>query len=72
MVIAASAGNHAQVFYRLNICHAALYGTTLKIKIDVVKSRGGEVVTERHVSKNEFYDYAMKLAESEKLTYIVA
>ena len=43
--------------------------TTPKIKIDAVKSRGGEVVL-KGVSYNDAYDYAMELAEKEKLTYI--
>ena len=43
--------------------------TTPKIKIDAVKSRGGEVVL-KGVSYNDAYDYAMELAGKEKLTYI--
>ena len=39
--------------------------TTPKIKIDAVKSRGGEVVL-KGVSYNDAYDYAMELAEKGK------
>lgn len=73
-VIAASAGNHAQGValsaQRLG-CRAVIVmpETTPKIKIDAVKSRGGEVVL-KGVSYNDAYDYAMELAEKEKLTYI--
>ena len=73
-VIAASAGNHAQGValsaQRLG-CRAVIVmpETTPKIKVDAVKSRGGEVVL-RGVSYNDAYDYAMELAEKEGLTYI--
>ncbi len=73
-VIAASAGNHAQGValsaQRLG-CRAVIVmpETTPKIKVDAVKSRGGEVVL-RGVSYNDAYDYAMELAEQEGLTYI--
>jgi len=73
-VIAASAGNHAQGValsaQRLG-CRAVIVmpETTPKIKIDAVKSRGGEVIL-KGVSYNDAYDYAMELAEKEKLTYI--
>jgi threonine ammonia-lyase, biosynthetic len=73
-VIAASAGNHAQGValsaQRLG-CRAVIVmpETTPKIKIDAVKSRGGEVVL-KGVSYNDAYDYAMELAGKEKLTYI--
>jgi len=73
-VIAASAGNHAQGValsaQRLG-CRAVIVmpETTPQIKIDAVKSRGGEVVL-KGVSYNDAYDYAMELAEKEKLTYI--
>lgn len=73
-VIAASAGNHAQGValsaQRLG-CRAVIVmpETTPKIKVDAVKSRGGEVVL-KGVSYNDAYDYAMELAEKEKLTYI--
>ncbi len=73
-VIAASAGNHAQGValsaQRLG-CRAVIVmpETTPKIKIDAVKSRSGEVVL-KGVSYNDAYDYAMELAEKEKLTYI--
>ncbi|HFC7578223.1 TPA: threonine ammonia-lyase, biosynthetic [Neisseria meningitidis] len=73
-VIAASAGNHAQGValsaQRLG-CRAVIVmpETTPKIKVDAVKSYGGEVVL-RGVSYNDAYDYAMELAEKEGLTYI--
>lgn len=73
-VIAASAGNHAQgvaLSAQYLGCRAVIVmpETTPKIKIDAVKSRGGEVVL-KGVSYNDAYDYAMELAEKEKLTYI--
>ncbi len=73
-VIAASAGNHAQgvaLSAQYLGCRAVIVmpETTPKIKIDAVKSRGGEVVL-KGVSYNDAYDYAMQLAEKEKLTYI--
>ena len=73
-MIAASAGNHAQgvaLSAQYLGCRAVIVmpETTPKIKIDAVKSRGGEVVL-KGVSYNDAYDYAMELAEKEKLTYI--
>jgi len=73
-VICASAGNHAQgvaLSARKLGCRAVIVmpETTPKIKIDAVKSRGGDVVL-KGVSYNDAYDYAMELAEKEKLTYI--
>ncbi len=73
-IIAASAGNHAQGValsaQRLG-CRAVIVmpETTPQIKIDAVKNRGGEVVL-KGVSYNDAYDYAVKLAEEEGLTYI--
>ena len=67
-------GNHAQgvaLSAQYLGCRAVIVmpETTPKIKIDAVKSRGGEVVL-KGVSYNDAYDYAMELAEKEKLTYI--
>ncbi|MCP1771807.1 threonine dehydratase [Neisseria perflava] len=73
-VITASAGNHAQGVamsaQRLG-CRAVIVmpETTPQIKIDAVKNRGGEVVL-KGVSFNDAYDYAVELAEKERLTYI--
>ena len=73
-VIAASAGNHAQGVAmsakRLG-CRAVIVmpETTPKIKVDAVKSLGGEVVL-KGVSYNDAYDHAVELAARDKLTYI--
>jgi len=73
-VICASAGNHAQgvALSAARIgCRAVIVmpTTTPQIKIDAVKSRGGEVVLIGD-SFDEAYTHALKLEKAEKLTFV--
>lgn len=73
-VITASAGNHAQGValsaQKLN-CRAVIVmpSTTPQIKVDAVRSRGGEVVLHGN-SFNDAYDHAMMLVQQSGMTYI--
>ncbi len=73
-VICASAGNHAQgvALSAAKIgCRAVIVmpTTTPAIKIDAVKSRGGEVVLAGD-SFDEAYAHALELEKAEKLTFV--
>jgi threonine dehydratase len=73
-VICASAGNHAQgvALAAAKIgCRAVVVmpTTTPAIKIDAVKSRGGEVVLAGE-SYDEAYTHALELEKAEKLTFV--
>ncbi len=73
-VITASAGNHAQgvaLSAQAIGCRAVIVmpETTPLIKIDSVKSFGGEVVL-KGVSYNDAYDHAMELVAQSGLTYV--
>ncbi len=73
-VITASAGNHAQgvaLSAQFIGCRAVIVmpETTPKIKIDSVKSFGGEVVL-KGVSYNDAYDHAMELVAENGMTYV--
>ncbi len=73
-VICASAGNHAQgvALSAAKIgCRAVIVmpTTTPAIKIDAVKSRGGEVVLAGE-SFDEAYAHALELEKAEKLTFV--
>ena len=73
-VITASAGNHAQgvaLSAQKLGCTATIVmpETTPQIKVDAVRSRGGNVVLSG-VSYNDAYDHAMKLVAQSGLTYI--
>ncbi len=73
-VITASAGNHAQgvaLSAQALGCKAVIVmpETTPRIKIDSVRSFGGEVVL-KGVSYNDAYDHAMQLVEENGMTYV--
>ena len=73
-VICASAGNHAQgvaLSAKKLGCRAVIVmpTSTPGIKIDAVKSRGGEVVLHGD-SFDEAYAHAVELEKSEKLTFV--
>jgi threonine dehydratase len=73
-VIAASAGNHAQgvaLSAQKLGCRAIIVmpTTTPQIKVDAVKSRGGEVVLFGD-SYSDAYLYALELEKSEGLTFV--
>ncbi|MDD5296742.1 MAG: threonine ammonia-lyase, biosynthetic [Rhodocyclaceae bacterium] len=73
-VIAASAGNHAQgvaLSARKMGCRAVIVmpTTTPAIKVDAVKSRGGEVVLAGD-SYDEAYAHALELEKEQKLTFV--
>jgi len=73
-VICASAGNHAQgvALSAVKIgCRAVIVmpTTTPAIKVDAVKSRGGEVVLFGD-SYDESYGHAVELEKAEKLTFV--
>ncbi len=73
-VVAASAGNHAQgvalAGTKLGIKTTIIMPkTTPAIKVEAVKAFGGNAVL-RGDSYDEAYEYAMKLVESENLTFV--
>ncbi len=73
-VVAASAGNHAQgvalAGSKLGIdTTIVMPKTTPEIKVQAVKSFGGKAVLHGN-SYDEAYTYAMKLVESENLTFV--
>jgi threonine dehydratase len=73
-VIAASAGNHAQgvaLSAKKMGCRAVIVmpTTTPAIKVDAVRSRGGEVVLAGD-SYDEAYAHALELEKDEKLTFV--
>ncbi|MRR51902.1 MAG: threonine ammonia-lyase, biosynthetic [Rhodocyclaceae bacterium] len=73
-VIAASAGNHAQgvaLSARKMGCRAVIVmpTTTPQIKVNAVKSRGGEVVLAGD-SYDEAYAHALVLEKKQKLTFV--
>jgi len=73
-VIAASAGNHAQgvaLSAKKMGCRAVIVmpTTTPAIKVDAVRSRGGEVVLVGD-SYDEAYAHALQLEKDEKLTFV--
>ncbi|MEZ0232306.1 MAG: threonine ammonia-lyase, biosynthetic [Methylophilaceae bacterium] len=73
-VITASAGNHAQgvaLAAKKIGCRAVIVmpTTTPQIKVDAVKSRGGEAVLFGD-SYTDAYDYALKLEKEEQLTFV--
>ncbi|MFT0849540.1 threonine ammonia-lyase, biosynthetic [Achromobacter sp. F4_2707] len=73
-VIAASAGNHAQGVAlsasRMG-CRAVIVmpETTPQVKVDAVRTLGGEVVLAGD-SYNDAFDHAMELQKKEKLTFV--
>ena len=73
-VITASAGNHAQglAYSASHLGHKArivMPATTPQIKIDAVKSFGGEVIIYGH-NFDAANAYALELAEKEKVTFV--
>ncbi|SNR60465.1 threonine dehydratase [Methylobacillus rhizosphaerae] len=73
-VITASAGNHAQgvaLAAKNAGCRAVIVMpvTTPSIKIDAVRSRGGEVVLAGE-SYTDAYNHALKLMEEQQLTFV--